>query len=50
VGDASGVSAADEARLRSAGCSVQRLDGDLYAVESQLAQLAKRSKTFLPTV
>jgi hypothetical protein len=39
VGDASAVSAEDEARLVEAGCQVSRLSGDSYAVERVFADL-----------
>jgi hypothetical protein len=38
VGDLDAVSALDEAALREAGCEVDRLAGDSYAVEELLAE------------
>ena len=39
VGDLQAVSAADEERLRSAGCEVARIGGTPYSVEEGLARL-----------
>jgi len=46
IGDLSRVSAEDEARLENAGCKVQRIQGDSYAVQQALNQLIKANRPF----
>ncbi len=47
VGDEEAVSAADEERLREAGCKVERLEGDSYALERTFSVLVEMGTRFV---